>query len=50
MVAVTADFMFNRWDLDVLPYYRIRHIPWCVNYHAQSLRLETLEWFHDAYT
>jgi hypothetical protein len=27
MVAVTADFVFTRWDLDNLPYYRIRHIP-----------------------
>jgi hypothetical protein len=27
MVAVRADFMFNRWDLEILPYYRIRHIP-----------------------
>jgi hypothetical protein len=37
MVAVTFDFVFNRWDLEILPYYRIRHIPWCVRYHAQSL-------------
>jgi hypothetical protein len=46
MVAVTADFVFNRWDLEVLPYYRIRHIPWCVRYHAQSLRLEVFEYFY----
>jgi hypothetical protein len=44
MVAVTADFVFNRWDLEILPYYRIRHIPWCVRYHAQSLRLEAFEY------
>jgi hypothetical protein len=25
MVAVTTDFVFNRWDLDILPYYRILH-------------------------
>jgi hypothetical protein len=37
MVAVTADFVLNRWDLEILPYYRIRHIPWCVSYHAQNL-------------
>jgi hypothetical protein len=46
MVAVTAGFMFNRWDLEILPYYRIRHIPWCVRYHAQSLRLEAFEYFY----
>jgi hypothetical protein len=26
MVAVTSDFVFNRWDLEIFPYYRIRHI------------------------
>jgi hypothetical protein len=45
-VAVTADFMFNRWDLEILPCYHIRHIPWHVRYHAQSLRLEALEYFY----
>jgi hypothetical protein len=45
-VAVTADFMFNRLDLETIPYYRIRHIPWCVHYHAQSLRLEVFEYFY----
>jgi hypothetical protein len=47
MVAVTADFVFNRWDLEILPYYRIRHIPWCVRYHAQSLRLEAFQYFYE---
>jgi hypothetical protein len=48
IVAVTADFLFNRRDLEILPYYRIRHIrvSWCVLYHAQSLRLEALEYFY----
>jgi hypothetical protein len=46
MVAVTADFMFNRWDLEILPYYPIRHIPWCVRYHAQSVRLEASGYFY----
>jgi hypothetical protein len=46
MVAVTADFVFNRWHLEILWYYCIRHIPWCVRYHAQSLRLEALEYFY----
>jgi hypothetical protein len=43
MVAVTADFVFKRWDLEILPHYRIRHVPWCVRYRAQSLRLEAFE-------
>jgi hypothetical protein len=46
MIAVTADFVFNRWDLEILPYYRIQDIPWCVRYHAQSLRLEAFEYFY----
>jgi hypothetical protein len=46
IVAVTADFVFNRWNLEILPYYRIRLIPWCVRYHAQILRLEAFEYFY----
>jgi hypothetical protein len=46
MVAVTADFVFNRWDLEILPYYRIRQISWYVRYYAQSLRLEVFEYFY----
>jgi hypothetical protein len=46
IVAVTADFMFYRWDLEILPYYCIQHIPWCVRYHVQSLRLEAFEYFY----
>jgi hypothetical protein len=46
MVAVMADFVFNHWDLEILPYYHIWHIPWRVRYHAQSLRLETFEYFY----
>jgi hypothetical protein len=46
MAAVTADFVFNCWDLEILPYCRIRHIPWCVRYHAQSLRLEAFEYLY----
>jgi hypothetical protein len=46
MVAAMADFVFNRWDLEILPYYRIQHIPWCVRYHPQSLRLEAFGYFH----
>jgi hypothetical protein len=46
MVAVTADFVFNRWDLEILPYYRIPRIPWCVGHHALSLQLEVFEYFY----
>jgi hypothetical protein len=46
MIAVKADFVFNRWDLEILPYYRIRHIPWYVRYYAQSLRLKAFEYFY----
>jgi hypothetical protein len=46
MVAVAADFVFNCWDLEILPYYRIRYKPRCVRYHAQSLRLEMSEYFY----
>jgi hypothetical protein len=45
MVVVTADFIFNRWDLEILPCYRIRHIQWCVRYHAQILRLEAFNYY-----
>jgi hypothetical protein len=46
IIAVTADSVFNRWDLEILPNYRIRYIPWCVGYDAQSLRLEAFEYFY----
>jgi hypothetical protein len=48
IVAVTADFVFNRWDLEILPYYRIRliRVLWCVRYYAQSLRLGAFEYYY----
>jgi hypothetical protein len=46
MVAVTADLLFNRWDLEILTYYRIWHVLWCIRYHALSLRLEAFEYFY----
>jgi hypothetical protein len=46
MLAVTADFVFNRWDFKIFPYYRIRHVTWCVRYHAQSLRLGAFKYFY----
>jgi hypothetical protein len=45
IVAVTADLMFNCWDLEILPNY-IRHISWCIRYYVQSLRLEAFECFY----
>jgi hypothetical protein len=45
MVVVTTDFIFNSWDLEILLYYCIRHLPWCARYHTQDLRLEALEYF-----
>jgi hypothetical protein len=46
MVGVMADFMFNWWDLEILPYYRIQHMPWCVYYDVQSLQMEALEYVY----
>jgi hypothetical protein len=46
MVAVRADFVFNRWDLEILPYYRVRQIPLRVRYQARSVRLEAFEYFY----
>jgi hypothetical protein len=46
MIAVMADFVFNCWDLEILPYYCIRHIPWCIRYHVQSLGLEVFKYFY----
>jgi hypothetical protein len=41
--AVAADFFFNCWFLDIPSDNRIRHVPRCVHYHAQGLRLETFQ-------
>jgi hypothetical protein len=46
LVAVTTDFILNHWNLEILLYYRIWHIPWCVCYEAHSLRLEGFEDFY----
>jgi hypothetical protein len=32
--AETSDFLFNRRDLKVLSEDHVRHIPWCISYHA----------------
>jgi hypothetical protein len=39
--AVAAEFFFNCWYLEIPSDNRIRHIPRCVHYHAQGLRVET---------
>jgi hypothetical protein len=44
LVAIMVDFVLNQWNLEILLYYRIRHIS-CVCY-AQSLRLEAFEFFY----
>jgi hypothetical protein len=46
LIAITAEFVLNRWNLEILLYYRIRHLPWCVRYHVQSLRVEVFEDFY----
>jgi hypothetical protein len=45
--AVTADFFFDCWDVEIPTNVRnIRNIPWGVHYHAQGLRLESFEDFN----
>jgi hypothetical protein len=46
MVAVTADFVFNRWELEIQPFDRNRQIPWCVSYYSHSILLEAFEYFY----
>jgi hypothetical protein len=46
VVAIMADFVLNRWNSEILQYCHIRHIPGCVRYYAQSLRLEAFEDFY----
>jgi hypothetical protein len=45
MSAETSDFLFNRRDLKILPENHVRHIPWCISYHAQSFGLEAFKDF-----
>jgi hypothetical protein len=44
--AVAADFFFNCWNLEIHSDNRIRHVPRCVHYHAQSFRLGALQDFY----
>jgi hypothetical protein len=41
--AVAADFFFICWCLEIPSTNRIRHVPRCVHYHVQGLRLETFQ-------
>jgi hypothetical protein len=38
--AVAEDFFFNCWCTEIPSDNRIRHVPTCVRYHAQSFRLD----------
>jgi hypothetical protein len=44
--AVAADFFFKRWYLEIPSDKSIRHVPRCIQYHAQSFRMEA---FYDFY-
>jgi hypothetical protein len=44
--AESADFLFNWRDLKILSEGHIRHVPWCVGYHAQDFPLEAFQYFH----
>jgi hypothetical protein len=44
--AVAAYFFFNCWYLEIPSHNHIRHMPRCVHYHAQGLRLETFQNFY----
>jgi hypothetical protein len=40
--AESVDFLFNWCDLKILSEDHIRHVPWCIGYHAQDFPLEAL--------
>jgi hypothetical protein len=44
--TVALDFFFNCWYLEIPSDNGIRHVPRCVHYHAQGLRLETFQNFY----
>jgi hypothetical protein len=43
--AESVDFLFNRCDLKILSEDHIRHVPWCIGYHAQDFPLEAFQYF-----
>jgi hypothetical protein len=44
MGGVAVDFFFEGCQLKVSPDKSVRHIPWCVYYHAQGFRLEAFQY------
>jgi hypothetical protein len=46
LIAVAVDFFFNCWYLEIPSDNHIQHIPKCVHYHAQGLRLEMFQNFY----
>jgi hypothetical protein len=43
--AEYMDFLFNWCDLKILSEDHIRHVPWCIGYHAQNFPLEVFQYF-----
>jgi hypothetical protein len=43
--AVTADFFFNCWCLEITSDNRIRHVPKCVHYHGKDFDLNSSKIF-----
>jgi hypothetical protein len=43
--AESVDFLFNWCDLNILSEDYIRHVPWCISYHAQDFPLEMFQYF-----
>jgi hypothetical protein len=43
--AESVDFLFNWCDLKILSEDHIRHVPWCIGYHAQDFPLEAFQYF-----
>jgi hypothetical protein len=44
--AEAAGFFFNCWYLEIPSDNHIQHVPKCVHYHAQGLRLEMFQNFY----
>jgi hypothetical protein len=36
LITVAAELLFNCWYLEIPSDNCIRHVPWCVHYHAQA--------------
>jgi hypothetical protein len=46
LTAVAADFLCSCWYLEIHSDNRTRHVPRCVRYYEQVLRLETFQNFY----